>query len=226
MKESITSRVGRIVSGSLNAMVDAVENAVPEAVMEESIREIDGAIDDVRAELGKVLATKHLASTRLIEESKKHDELSEKIELAVKEGRDDLAEAAIASQIDIEVQLPVLEKTITDCGAQEKELEGYINALLGKKREMKEELRLFKIAQQEAADNAYATENTIAGTGSAEQRVTKATETFDRVIENTTGVASRLNAIAGKNASQLSELDDLARKNKIEERLTRIKKGM
>ena len=30
MKESLTSRVGRIVSGSLNALIDAVENAAPE----------------------------------------------------------------------------------------------------------------------------------------------------------------------------------------------------
>lgn len=38
MAESLASRVGRIVSGSLNALVAAVENAAPEAVMEEAVR--------------------------------------------------------------------------------------------------------------------------------------------------------------------------------------------
>ena len=66
MAESIASRVGRIVSGSVNALVSAVENAAPETVMAEAIQEIDRAIDEVRVELGRVLGEKHLASTRLM----------------------------------------------------------------------------------------------------------------------------------------------------------------
>ena len=38
MSESITTRVGRIVSGGLNALVDAMENASPEMVMEQVLR--------------------------------------------------------------------------------------------------------------------------------------------------------------------------------------------
>ncbi|MEX0886491.1 MAG: hypothetical protein WD009_08645 [Phycisphaeraceae bacterium] len=34
MKEGITARVGRIISGGLNQIVDAMENAAPETVME------------------------------------------------------------------------------------------------------------------------------------------------------------------------------------------------
>ena len=45
MNESIANRVGRIVSGSLNALVDAVENAAPETVLKEAIREIDSAFN-------------------------------------------------------------------------------------------------------------------------------------------------------------------------------------
>ncbi|MDH5388633.1 MAG: PspA/IM30 family protein [Gammaproteobacteria bacterium] len=221
MRESITSRVGRIVSGSLNAMVDAIENAVPETVMEEAIREIDGVIDDVRAELGLVIAKKHLASTRLMDESSKHDDLSEKIELAVKENRDDLAEAAIASQLDIEAQIPVLENTIAECGTQEKDLDGYISALQAKKREMKEDLKIYVAAHKEA--QSIDSSSTTSGS-SAEKRTSKATESFDRVMENATGVASRLNSNTGKTAAQLSELDELARKNRIQERLASIKK--
>ncbi len=52
MKESITGRVGRIVSSSVNALVDAIENVAPAMVMEEAIREVDAVLDEVRAELG------------------------------------------------------------------------------------------------------------------------------------------------------------------------------
>ena len=58
--------------------------------MEEAIREVDSVIDDTRAELGRVVANKHLANSRLMEENRKHDGLSENIELAVSEGRDKL----------------------------------------------------------------------------------------------------------------------------------------
>ena len=52
MAETLASRVGRLISGTANSLVDAIENAAPEIVMEQALREIDQAIDDVRAELG------------------------------------------------------------------------------------------------------------------------------------------------------------------------------
>ncbi len=39
--------LGVLVSGTVKALIDAVENVAPEAVMEEAMREIDGAIDEV-----------------------------------------------------------------------------------------------------------------------------------------------------------------------------------
>ena len=63
--------------------------------MEQTVREIDGAIDDVRTELGKSNAAKHLANKRLGEKNAQHGALGDKIEVALGEDRDDLAEAAI-----------------------------------------------------------------------------------------------------------------------------------
>ena len=224
MRDNLTSRVGRIISGSLNALVDAVENAVPETVMEEAIREIDVAVDEGRAELGRVGANKHLASTRLLEENHKHEELAGKIEMAVNENRDDLAEVAIASQLDIEAQIPVLEATIAECGNQETELEGYISALQAKKREMKDELKQFRESRQEAAaigsngGGAVATRS-----GSVEARVSKAESAFERVVENTTGLMGRIGTGDKHDAAKLAELEDMSRKNRIQERLAAIK---
>lgn len=222
MKESLTNRVGRIISGSLNALVDAVENAAPELVMEEAIREIDAAIDEVRAELGRSLAGMHVANQRLMEERRKHEDLSEKIQLAVKEGRDDLAEAAIAKQLDIEAQIPVLESTVSDAAEQEKELEGYVVALQAKKREMKEELSQFRAALRDS--NGLKTDsagNSATGNG-VDASVRKAESTFDRVMERAVGVGSRTMPDR-KDASKLAELDELARNNRIQERLAALK---
>lgn len=223
MNESISSRVGRIISGSLNAIVDAVENAAPEAVMQESIREIDGAIDEVRIELGKVIAAKHLASNRLMSENQKHTDLAEKLELAVQQGRDDLAEAAISAQLDIEAQLPVLENTISDNNSKEKELEGYIAALKAKKNEMQDELDEYKRLQQELNTS---TSTAAASAGTINQQVDKASASFDRVMKNATGLSSRLNSQTPASAEKMAELDELAKQNRIQERLAEVKKSV
>ena len=61
MTDTIASRVTRVVGASVNALLDAVENAAPEATMAQAIREVDQATDEVRAELGRIEAVKHLA---------------------------------------------------------------------------------------------------------------------------------------------------------------------
>lgn len=220
MKESMSSRVGRLIAGSVNAVIDAVENAAPEVVMEQALREIDGATDEVRTELGRVIAGKHLANKRLVEESRKHEALAEQIELAVKEGREDLAEAAIARQFDIEAQIPVLESSIADAAGKQKELEGYIAALSARRREMEAELAQFRAAQKEAAAAAAGAGTANPEGGAAARKVSEAERAFNRVMAQS-GVAAGT-GMSG-DASKLAELEDLSRKNRIRERLAQIK---
>ncbi len=222
MKEKLIHRVSRIISGSVHSLIDSIESVASDSVLSEAIREIESAIDEVKAELGQVMAKNHLANTKLMEENKKHEDLSGKIELAVKERRDDLAETAIARQIDIEAQIPILEATIKDCMDQEKELEGYINALYGKKREMKEELLQFRNIMKEKEKIGETTQYRT-DPNDVESKVRKAELAFDRVIEKNTGIPGKNVISDKKTASQLAELEELGRKNKIQERLSAIK---
>lgn len=220
MKESLGSRVGRLVSGGFNALVDAVENAAPEVVMEQAAREIDGAVDEVRAELGRVLANRHLAQKRLVEENRKHSELVEKIDFAVREGRDDLAEVAIAKQMDVEAQIPVLEAAIASAGDKERELEGFINALQARKREMMDELRAFRESRA-AEQTSEAAQAAGAGAG-AGGKADRASAAFDRIMERNTGLAGS-GSVDRKDAAKLAELEELSRSNRIKERLAAVK---
>src|SRR5882724_10356225 len=136
MSESIAMRVKRLMSSSANGLVDALENAAPDLLMREAIRELDRAIDDVREEHGRAVATRHQTDRRLTMTKARHEELTGKARLAVEQGRDDLAEAAIARQLDFEAQMPVLEAAIKDAAAKQTDLEGYLAALAGRKREM------------------------------------------------------------------------------------------
>ncbi|MDV7340473.1 PspA/IM30 family protein [Terasakiella sp. A23] len=218
MTEGLTSRVGRIISGSLNAILDAVEDAAPEAIMEQSIREVDDAIEEVRAELGKVIAAKHLANKKLSDKNSQHESLTEKIEIALAENREDLAEAAVSHQLDIEAQIPVLEHSISESAEKERELEGYVAALQARKREMQEELKAFREAKIASSVDTAGT----ATPGTPGGDVSKATKAFERVMER------QGNTIAGgmtspKSAAQLQELEQLTQKNRVNERLAAIK---
>lgn len=221
MKESIGTRVGRLLAGSVNAVIDAVENAAPDLVMQQALREVDGAIDEVRAELGKVLAGKHLASKRLMEENRRHEELSSQIEVAVSQSREDLAEAAIARQFDIEAQLPVLEASIADASTQQKELEGYVAALAARRREMEAELAEFRTAQKRAASTAASGHAEGSGGSDVARRVGQAESAFSRVLSNASGVPGSLGL--GADAAKLAELEEISRRNRIKERLEAIK---
>lgn len=220
MSESITRRVARLVSGSVNALVDAMESSSPETVMEQTIRELDSAIADTRSELGQQVAQKHLASKKLMEENSRYETLSEQLNVAVANGRDDLAEAGIAEQMDIEARIPVLEASIADCAAREKELEGFIQALQAKKREMRAELQAFVTAQQAKISTASPL---TASSHSVEQKAERAADAFSRVLERSSGIAARDSSLG--NAGKLAELEELSRKNRVAERLAALKAG-
>jgi len=215
MKDSLSTRVGRVISGGAHRIIEAFENAAPEVVMEQAIREVDGVIDEVRSELGVVTARKHLASERLMEENRKHEDLTEKIEFALKEGREELAEAAVARQLDIEAQIPVLEGTITEAAEKEKELAAMISALQGRKREMEEDLRQYRAAAAKPAAAPAPTHGSTGWEGSAD----KAQAAFNRVLEKQTGLQGR----GYTENTKLVELEELARHNRIKERLVAAK---
>ena len=186
MSETLSRRVGRLVSGGFHALINAAENLAPEAVMNESNR---------------------------------HEALSEHIRAAVVAERDDLAESGIAEQMDIEARLPVLENTIADCAAQEKELEGFIAALQAKKREMQQQLQDWRSAQQSAAADGGATGGNIERIA---RNAEKSGNAFDRVMGRQNAVHSSSDAAQ---LAKLKELEDLSRSNRIAERLAALKAG-
>lgn len=221
MSESLARRVARLVSGGFHAMLDKAEDCMPEAVMQENIRELERTIDEVRTELGKVLAQKHLATKKLADENNRHEQLAGQIATALDAGREDLAKAGIAEQLDIEARLPVLEQSLADCSSQERELDAFVAALLAKKREMQAALDDWKHAQASiggAATGSGADSNKMAQLErAAEQNGVQ----FNRVLQRQGGIG-----IASPDAAQaaaLQELSDLGREAQIAARLAALK---
>ncbi|MGY6629570.1 MAG: PspA/IM30 family protein [Wenzhouxiangella sp.] len=220
MTESLKQRVGRLVAGGFNSLLDAIESSAPEAVMEQAVREIDGAIADVRKSLGQVEANRHLTSKRLADDSRRHEELAEQAQIAMKEGRDDLAEAAVSRQLDLEAQIPVLEHSLTDLSDEKERLESYINALKAKKREMREAIEDYRKSRQQQA-NTGSTGSSANHGDSPQDKADRAVGAFDRVFQRQTGLSG--SGATNDDDARLSELEDLSRKNRIAERLAKLK---
>lgn len=219
MADTLKSRVGRVVAGSLHALLDRIEDLAPEAAMEQAIREADAVLDEVRHELGIASANRHLAQQQHAKLNQQHETLSAQIEQALAAARDDLAEAAVARQLDIEAQIPVLETTLADMARQESELQGYVAALLAKRREMEGALADYRRNRAQAVTSGAA-----ATAGGLQQRIDQATGAFDRIHGRQTGLAGTSGTTV-EQATKLRELEDLARGNKIAERLARLKAG-
>ena len=221
MRDTTILRVKRLISGGVNSIVDAIENATPETVMNEAIRELESATDQVREELGRVIASRHLASRRLAEATSKIEELAEQIELAVKERRDDLATGAIARQLDLEAQIPVLESSLKDFSSEERELEGYIAALQARRREMEADLDAYRSAARDAA-TIGGDASDPSGNNGAQARADRADRAFERVMRT----SSRVPATADSDRevrAKVAELEKLSREHRIQERLAAIK---
>jgi len=197
--EETMLRVARIISSGVHALLDAVDGASPLQYMTAALIELDKVIHEVRMEMGRVVSLTYLAGRRLEEEKKRHSALAKHIQCAIADGRDDVAEDAIAQQMDIEVQTPVLECAISDGQMRIQELECCIQALKGKKRDMQRDV---DDLQQAVYSDAI---------------IDECEALNDAPLEY-----NGLQSLHG-DAVKLAELEQFARDNRIHERLTSLK---
>ena len=217
MSDSITTRVSRILAGGAHALLDKAENLAPDAVMAQSIREIDEVIDEVRVDLGRAEAAKHLVLSQIAKINSEHEKLSEQIEIAITQERDDLASTAIGRQTDIEDFLPVLQKSLDEQSERSKEFESYIVALLAKKRELNQVL-----CDYQESFSSQGMKADLSPESGRQTRVENAESSFSRVLGRQIGGGGVVPSVSAE-AGKLKELAEMQRSNRIAERLAVIK---
>lgn len=220
MKDTIRSRIGRILTGTANTIVTKIEGLAPEVILEQAVHEVDSAIDEAKVELGRIKAQKYHVNKAMAKLNRENDEIEDQLEVAQKEGREDLLEAGVSRQLDIEDQLPALQGQMEDLSHQSDELERAITGLLGKRNEMEDELFEFKRNQAKAA--AAGAEGAVPGApmGSTSQaKAERADRAFSRVMQNTTGVRRESLRANSEEGEKLLELSKLNKRARIEARL-------
>lgn len=220
MTQILSSRVAKVIAASAHSLLDKWEDANPVAMLEQSTRELDQVTADVRTELGVAVANRHLTQQQHVRLNHEHTELAESISAALVAGKDELAKVAVARQIDIEAQLPILEASLVRLAGEEKELSAYVEALMGKKREMQRAVQEFESSRLEARS---ATANRAVKTMQTQARAQAAQDAFDRTLQRQTGIEGLARGATLDQASKLKELSDMVRDNKINERLAALK---
>lgn len=218
MRDSIASRIGRIITGTANSIVSKIEGLAPEVVLEQAISEVDGVLDEVRAELGNITAQKHHVSKTMARLNQEHAELEEQVVTAYTQGRKDLVESALARQTDIEDQLPALEGQLGRLSTQEKDHNQALTGLIAKRNEMEDELQEFIDSRKQQAISSDG-ETVPAGTDSALWKAQQAENAFSRVIHRTTGINRSTLTSNSKESAKLVELANLSRNAKIEAKM-------
>lgn len=221
MNDTISNRIRRIITGTASSIVSKIEGLAPEVVLEQAIAEVDGALDEVKAELGRATAQKYHVSKAMTKLNEEHSRIEEQMGEAQKQGRRDLLEAAISRQLDIEDQLPALESQLAELGRQEEELNKAIAGLVGKRNEMEDELFEFKQARAQAASlgDASAAGGAGSGQGGAAAKADRAERAFTRVLQDATGVRRVAIKANSEESAKLVELSRLNKQARIEARI-------
>jgi phage shock protein A len=220
MADTLRTRVARVIAGGAHALLDKIEDTAPVAMLEQSVRTVETITDEVRTELGLAVANRHLAQQRHLNLNNEHAQLGASIAQALVAKRDDLAKSAVSRQIDIEAQLPVLETSLSDFCAQEKELTGYVDALMGRQREMQTAICDLE-ASRRIVESAAARKGNVSDAKSA--KLHGAQTAFDRTYLRQTGLDIAGHGVTLEQATKLKELGDMVRESKINERMAALK---
>lgn len=225
MNDSISSRIGRIITGTAYSIVSKIEGLAPETVLEQAISEVDQVLDEVRAALGGITAQKHHVSKTMARLNHEHAELEEQVIVAYKQGRKDLVESALARQTDIEDQLPALEGQLARLSKQESDHTQALTGLIAKRNEMEDELQEF-INSRKRDVAVRDTDAEFATPDSALWKAEKAEGAFSRMMHRTTGMNRSSLTSNSLESAKLVELANLSRNAKIEAKLKALEERL
>jgi phage shock protein A len=218
MTESIFQRVRRILSGRIEDTVDAMERANSDGTMRESIREVDRAIDEVRSDQENAMTRRLQAARQHTMIVAKVEELTDKAKFALQEGREDLAEGALARQVDLESQLGQLDQIQVLAREEEEKLEDSLSALRARKQQMEEALAAYMIAR---ADASLGGDNGLSNSRGIEKTVNHAESAFDRAMTGAGGIGfTRGDA---KSINSVAEIDTMQKSATVAQRLAALK---
>lgn len=212
--ENFLSRVGRLIAGIAYDAIEQAEGKNKLKVVGQAIREIERAETEARDALAAARAEEYRLNARRSEIERAMTDLAAKIEGAIADGRDDLARAGIARQMDLEAQFDVLSRAIDENNEKIEQCITSLRAVLSALQDA--EQRRSDLEKSEAASHQASTPSRKQGAGSAAAKALRA----GKAVARATGVPPGI-----PYSSDIDELSTLHRDREIAARLARLKSG-
>ncbi|WP_114953153.1 PspA/IM30 family protein [Sphingosinicella terrae] len=212
MSESVFSRFHRVIRATGESAVDRLERATSGSLMRQAIREVDNAADQTRAQQEAAVQRRLLAIAQQRIVRDEIASLNEQARFAMDKGREDLARATVARQMECEAELDRLQAVESRADEEIGRLDACLADIEARKRQMETELDAFEAARQEASS---------AGEFPVARKAARAEETFSRAM----AAAGTGRPVGRSGATAFAEVRAMRREAEISERLEGLRAG-
>ncbi len=214
MAEPILKRVQRIVSAGLESATDAAERLNGGGMMRHAIREVDQAIDKVKARHEAAKTCSLQASWRQAAIRDQVADLARDARFALDKGREDLAQAAVSRQLDLEEEARRLSQQQSEADREAAQLAATIEELRGRKAQMEQDYAALEIARREA--------QALGRDPKLDRKVQRAEGAFERARQR---VGCTPSVVHQPEGPELQALKEVRREDEIAARMAALRGG-
>ncbi len=207
------------------AVIEKIEHSESAELLTQAITEIDGALDEIKAEIGRMAASSHQCRQKRLAIEEKHRNLELQIKTAMKKNSEEAASHAIKQQIDMESQISALDTQLAQNAAESQSMEAYLTALKAKKELLTTLLARKTSAELNMDSNRRQTQFQPDDVSKLKKKIAAVELTFDRIMAKPPEGNIERKSRTFRSA-QLQELEEMALKTKIKERLAAAKRGI
>ena len=218
--DRLGTRVKRLLSANVHALVSSLESRAPQAVAEQYLREFDEVIAQARNDLGKHEAARYQAGKAITRINNGIERLTELTATALAKGDDAAARAGAERQIDLEDQFGALYQTLQESNERAQAAESDLLGLRAKRAEMETALNEMIAAQGAAQSTAQPESAASSAVGARAERLENG---FNRTMATATGT---LGLGTGKSTADpllLKRLEAIHKAERVNERLARLR---
>jgi phage shock protein A len=215
-------RIKRVFRAGTGAALDKIEN--PELVLQQTIRDMRDRIPELNNAVAQVMATERLLQKNRDNLEKQIVELDSKIKAAVKQGRDDIAQAYIGqlqqAQLDLERTSAQLELASS---ASKNALKARDNYVLNMKKKTAEAMQLISAAKQAKLQEQLA--QTMEGFNIGDDASTF-NEMREKIERRVAAAEAKLQLGTSSVDSQMADIEREAMDIQLQDKLLEYKKQM
>ncbi|QZD90340.1 PspA/IM30 family protein [Qipengyuania aurantiaca] len=208
----IAIQVKELISSNVTSAIDSASN--PAKMLARLQREIEEALVGLHGEVSKARRQKDRLENELTQAELREADWSDKAQIAMDNGREDLARQALMAREDCRAGIERVKQDIDRLSADITEMEAATRELEAKREDVRQ-----RHADQTAADGNASGSGAVSGYASRTERRMDHIET----LEKRTAFATEESAPCRGNASVEREIEEMRRNRKIEEELAAMR---